>query len=1140
MTPSHPAPARPRGRIPVAIIAIVGGVLALIGVEFFALYKYGRAPSPTPVVATALAPIAPAPAPAVELPAPEGWLDTPANESIVGTRVALSGWALAKDGIARVEVRVDGRVFQARYGLPREDVATVKPGFPDNPKSGFTFEGDFADLTPMRHDIVVVAIAKNRRETVLARRSLVPTAAMTQWKALLDERPALASRKFFFLMMTSGVSLGGADEIKDQYPDYQSRTQRIGMSVPLLFMRTTKGRAGDWQFDPRFDLERQCKGRRIVEDNLETILAYSIKSNLPVQIILNGGLWGDSSCETPNWDLTDHLEEDKNNCQWDQRDEVHPDNLMKDLTGSVPGPELGNSLTYHVYAAQVRAYKKRNLQAAARRIAEFARKHPDLLVGVTLDADTYMNPFLGGGFRFDYSPGMLRQFREWLQGTGPYAGRGGPGVPDLRSFRRSDPLTLAEVGRLAEKDWKAWSEVQPPRDFVGANRAPVPPGAIPFWENKWYLEWDAFRKHIIHLHYIELADWVHAAGVPAERIFTAQAFTAPDPGLRPVSIHLRGWTPDYDSAGVSIEGSVPRVGHLGTIIYGLSAQDRHPMENGRGLFSNIARFDETWAVIEFNATDLKFPKKKPDFEASYRAFRSVYNYDGRQLAAMAWNGSNGLFENHPDYVPYTAFRNTHSETAMRDAMVARADLPAGSRIWTFGTSQHADDDGWTTSRGTLTAGHSHLAVAPDRGVVELISPNDQVIRPQRYRPGDRPGLGRSRPDPHRRACAPIAERTVAGSRTRRPSRPRAVEVARGLATVDRRADTGPVDLSGWRLECTRRPHRPLSGGKRLRQRQRQPQPLSVRSARTAIETALASGHGDQRSSVLISTYARSRIWRTHSWNCSSDLRWRSARRACSRWRSFVTSCLRRSWTWIRCQPNGVRTGGESSPILSSFIASLEVRHGVARRDPAEVAALRGRRVLGVRRFAWSSNLAPVSMRSRMRSIFAFASTSDVISLTLTRMCRTRVCSTTVGALRLRVSTQLDDVKAAGERSTRRHVARLHLAHRLGEHRRQPRRRAPAEAAALQRVRSRPRSSRRPARSRSPILHLRSASSARGAAAARSGRATPAPARARGCARAGTRSRRPPATSMRREVVVDLGVAHDDLAVDLALAQPLDR
>jgi len=722
------------------LVGIVGAMVALAGVEFYALNKYGRAGAPpAPATATAqvpakstpvteaLAPIAPLP----EAPAPEGWLDEPVAESIVGNKLELHGWAVSKDGIARVEVRVGGRTYAAKYGDLREDVGKAKPGFPDNPNAGFAFQGDFADLSPMRHDVTVVAIAKNGRETVLARRSLIPPAALTQWKELLDERPKLASRAFYFLMMTSGSTLGGVDEIREQYADYESRTQRIGMSVPLLYMRTTKGRAGDWSFDPGFDLSRKCAGRRITEDNLNGVLGTALAKHLPVNIILNGGIWGDASCETPEWDLTDHLEQDRDNCQWDQNNEVHPDNFVKDLTGSVSGTQLSNSLTYNIYAKSVRDYKRRNLKEAARRIATFMRAYPELMIGVTLDADTYMNPFLGGGYRYDFNPGMLRQFREWLQGTGPYAGRGGAGVPDLRSFRRPDPLTLAQVNKIAGAAWKTWDEVDPPRKLVGVNKEPFPEGAIPYWEDPWYLEWDAFRKHVVHLHYIELAQWVHEEGIPGDRIFTAQAFTAPDPGLRPVSLTIRGPTPDYDSAGVSIEGSVPRVGHLGTIMYGVSAEDRHGLDNGRGVYSNIARFDEAWAVVEYNAADLKMPKRKPPYESSYRTFRSMFNYDGRQIAMMAWNGSNGIYENDPDYLPYTAFRSTPSERAMKDSMIAHADLPRGARLWTFGAPDYITDDGWTATRGAVLEGESRLTVTPKDGVAELVSPPDQVIRTNR-------------------------------------------------------------------------------------------------------------------------------------------------------------------------------------------------------------------------------------------------------------------------------------------------------------------------------------------------------------------------------------------------------------------------
>ena len=443
-----------------------------------------------------------------------GSVDAPVDEAIIDTNLRISGWALAAEGIERVEIRVDGRPYAARYGIARPDVASVKPGYPDSAASGFEFSGDFAKLDPVRHAVAVVAIDRGGRETVLARKSLIPPAAMSLWSGLLDQRPALANRPFRFLMMTSGVAAGGAAEADSAYRAYLSRTTGVGIAVPILYLRTTKGVAGDWEFDPDFDLTRKCKDRVVAEDNLHGVIQYAIDKKLPVQFILNGGIWADASCDTPEWDINDELERDVDNCQWTQDNKVFPDDYLKNLPGSTNSPELARTLTYNIYATKVRAYKRRNLQAAARIIAGFAREHPDLFVGVSLDADTYMNPFVKNGNIYDYNPGMLRQFREWLSGTGPYAGKSEHGVPDLSSYRRKDPLTLAQVNVIAGQHWPSWADVDPPRKFVGLDRLPVG-GEIAFWDDPWYREWDAFRKHIVALHYSELSEWVHKAGVPS-------------------------------------------------------------------------------------------------------------------------------------------------------------------------------------------------------------------------------------------------------------------------------------------------------------------------------------------------------------------------------------------------------------------------------------------------------------------------------------------------------------------------------------------------------------------------------------------------------------------------------------------------
>ena len=660
-----------------------------------------------------------------------GSVDTPADEAIIDTMLRISGWALAPEGIGRVEIRVDGRPYAARYGITRPDVAAVKSGYPDSSAAGFEFSGDFANLDPIRHAINVVAVDRSGRETVLARKSLIPPAAMSLWSGLLDRRPALASRPFRFLMMASGVPVGGAAEADSAYRAYLSRTTGVGIAVPILYLRTTKGLAGDWEFDPNFDLTRKCKDRVVAEDNLHSVIQYAIDKNLPVQFILNGGIWADASCDTPEWDINDKLEQDVDNCQWTQDNKVFPDDYLKNLPGSTNSPELARTLTYNVYATKVRAYKRRNLQAAARIIAEFAREHPDLFVGASLDADTYMNPFFIQNRVleiFDYNPGMLKQFRQWLAGIGPYAGKPEPGAPDLSRYRRPRPLSLADVNRIARNHWTSWDQVDPPRSFPGSPFQPAAPGQAPIWDDPWYQEWQVFRQHIIALHYDELSLWANEAGIPRDKIFSAEGFIAPDEGQSPFAVRITSRGQNYDTSGVSIEGSIPRAGHLGAVLYGETAENQAPMEVPHSLFATFARMDPGWAVVETNATNLKKPLQQPHYAQSYHAFRDMFNFDAQEVSVMAWNGSNGLYSAAPDYLPYTAWRNTPAEDAMRDFMVTHANLPRGARLWTFGAPGYLDDDGWRLESGTVTAHGGFLDLAFDAGTATLLSPPDQVIR----------------------------------------------------------------------------------------------------------------------------------------------------------------------------------------------------------------------------------------------------------------------------------------------------------------------------------------------------------------------------------------------------------------------------
>ena len=713
--------------IAVAAAAIAGGI------GFCSLHRSGAAPVAASVAAVAAAPMPATPAAIIAAPglegATRGAVELPAATSVVADSLSVAGWADDPGGIARVDVVVDDQSFAAQQGLAR--VATGSPAATTTTtRDGFAFQHDFAHWPLERHALTVIATNGTGRRTALGERSLVSPDAMSMWSGALDASPRLADRTFQFLLATSSLPQGGAREADTQYAGLVSRTQRIGISVPILYMRATRGAAGDWAFDPGFDVSRRCQDRPVVDDNLDEVIAYAIARHLRVNFILNGGIWADASCYSGEWDLTTHLELDPVHCQWDQFDAVLPGDYRQGLVGSTTSPQLSRSLTYNVYDRSVRAYKRRNLTAAARIVAQFARLHPDLFVGVSLDADTYMNPFVEGGHHYDYNPGMLRQFREWLAGTGPYAGRPRDGAPDLRSYRRARPLSLADVNRLAHMHWRSWSQVQPPRQTPGYGGAPVAEGETPFWRDRWYGEWDTFRKHIVQLHYAELAQWTHDAGIPADRIFTAQAVTPHDPGTRAVATYVTSPPQLYDSAGVSIEGAKPRDGHIGVILYGPAAENAITMETGHNLFATIGRFDDAWAVAEMNATDLRRPTVLPTYAQSYHAFRDLFNYGARQVSLMAWNGSHGFLAGRPGYVAYTSWRGTPAEQAMMDFLVSHADVPRGALLWTFGSPRLADADGWTASHGTLEVRRGALALHPEARSIVLRSPADQLIRPR--------------------------------------------------------------------------------------------------------------------------------------------------------------------------------------------------------------------------------------------------------------------------------------------------------------------------------------------------------------------------------------------------------------------------
>lgn len=623
------------------------------------------------------------PLPAVEQPASHafGFVD---QLVFASEQLHIKGWALADQGVQGLELSIAGRILPVTYGVPRPDVAAAFPGYNSGAACGF--EQTFAlDLPPGLHTACLSVLDSSGARQQIAEQLLPGPRPQLPWQEYLASMPLNEQACFHIVLATSGVAQGGAQGIVEAYRPFESRTLRIGVRLPILYMRTTYGAAQDYAFDPDFDIQRQESGRSLVDDNLSTVLRHCAELQLPLLLTLNGGVWADSSGTAVDWDLTDYLEQDPMNCQWNQHDQVMPDDCLKDLTGSLESPELGRCLTFNCYARQNRDYKKRNLQQAAALIREFNDTHPDLLLGINLDPDLYLNPFFDGEQWYDFNPGTLKQFRHWLAGSGPYAGYCAEADADLSAYP-TPGLSLEQVSTMRRCAYSDWSQVDPPRE------APL---LAEVGQDPLMLHWEHFRRHLVHYHYDQLCDWLVETGLPASKLFSSQGLMAPASFALPFATRIDSPLKNYDSGGMSIEGAKPTQGHIGAIVYGDSAVNRIRMEGSTSLFATLRAQDPDWAVVEYNTADLRDPRRLPDLAAAHDSLSAIFNYGARFVSPMAWNGSNGIFAESAEFAAFTAYRNTPLEQAVKHFMYERADLPRGTRVWTFGSGAQVSTDGWT-------------------------------------------------------------------------------------------------------------------------------------------------------------------------------------------------------------------------------------------------------------------------------------------------------------------------------------------------------------------------------------------------------------------------------------------------------------
>jgi hypothetical protein len=242
------------------------------------------------------------------------------------------------------------------------------------------------------------------------------------------------------------------------------------------------------------------------------------------------------------------------------------------------------------------------------------------VVWINLDSDNYINPWFKERQWYDYNPQTLRQFREWLTGTGPYASGAA-----LSGEAASPTLDLAAINRLARATWASVAYVDAPRGPLAA-------------DDPWYQLWIRFKRHLVARHYGDLADWACAAGLPADHIYTAVGI-ADRTVAKNFDDPIRGWN---DQSGVSLVGGKPRCGHLGVVMYGPVTRNAVPAPSGNSApmpaagpaLASVSAVDPAFGVIEFHPADLDFPTRLPTREEARQSLRNLLDAGARFVSPM--------------------------------------------------------------------------------------------------------------------------------------------------------------------------------------------------------------------------------------------------------------------------------------------------------------------------------------------------------------------------------------------------------------------------------------------------------------------------------------------------------------------------
>ena len=162
-------------------------------------------------------------------------LEEPINGEIHGGVGNLRGWAVASEGIEKVEIFIDGEyAFDAPYGGARGDVGGAFPEVDDAGQSGFSLAYAYSSLTSGTHTITALA-----HTTVGTTKENAATFEVVKFKqAFINDPDAVDLTGTSCSVSTDDISVGNAQVEGDAYDvTLNWRTAEQGFEIVQIEQR---------------------------------------------------------------------------------------------------------------------------------------------------------------------------------------------------------------------------------------------------------------------------------------------------------------------------------------------------------------------------------------------------------------------------------------------------------------------------------------------------------------------------------------------------------------------------------------------------------------------------------------------------------------------------------------------------------------------------------------------------------------------------------------------------------------------------------------------------------------------------------------------------------------------------------------